>query len=235
MKAVIRRLQELSGTRFGRAFSGDFNDASPLFGSGTLLPQDHIELLRMANGIAAYYGYFRLFGVDCVDCINLTWWNENETWKFAWPQHVRRYLSFGETAWGDQFAYDTEALARGDATVFLLDGFEMEAEPIAESFAGFLTAEFLRQAENPYDSMTRAAKERVGPLEWNEHVTYIPSLLLGGDERIENVTKMNARASMIVNGDIATQRAAAPERSPSFVENYEDDFGRLRTRVVWRD
>jgi hypothetical protein len=119
--------------------------------------------------------------------------------------------------------------------VFSLDAFEMQPEQVAESFSEFLDVEFLRQAASSYDSMTRAAKERLGPLGWNEHVTYVPSLLLGGAERIENVMKINARASMIINGDIATQSAAMPERSPASVDNYEDDYGRLRSRIIWRD
>lgn len=116
--------------------------------------------------------------------------------------------------------------------MFLLDAFEMHPERIARTFSDFLTTEFSRQANEP-DSMTKHAANRIGPLSWNEHVTYLPSLLLGGEERVENIQKINARAGMIVNGDIAVQSAEEPDRALAFVET-EDDVGRMRMRLVWR-
>jgi hypothetical protein len=234
MTPVLERLKKLAGTRLcdgAVPVSLDFR----LAGSSVRLPEDHVQLLQSANGASGYYGYFRLFGIGCPRCIDLVWWNDHETWKFAWPRQISRYLAFGETGWGDQYAYDIDALLRGDSTVFLLDAFEMSPEQIASNFSDFLSNEFARQADEPYDSITKVAASRIGPLHWNEHVTYIPSLLLGGEERIENVHRIDARASMIINGDIATQAAAEPDRLPASVQTFQDDLGRLRTRVVWHD
>ncbi|HJQ41171.1 MAG TPA: SMI1/KNR4 family protein [Thermoanaerobaculia bacterium] len=209
--------------------------SNELFASSSVrLPGDHIEFLKLANGALSCQGYVRLFGVACSGCTDLRAWNARDTWKFAWPQHVMRYLAFGETAWGDQYAYDVSALLHEDTSVFALDAFEMQPERIAATFSDFLRNEFLRQAAEPYDSMTERVLKRIGSLSWNEHVTYVPSLLLGGEERIENVQKINARAGMIINGDIATQSAEEPDRSPAAIETYTDDAGRTRVRLRWR-
>lgn len=197
------------------------------------LPAEHRAFLEQANGVSALHGYYRLFGLGCSGCTDLSSWNDRETWKFAWPPHVADFLAFGETAWGDQFAYSIAGLGAGDSTVFLLDSFEMQPEPIAAGFDEFMANEFVRCASSPYDSMTRAALARIGPLKWDEHVTYVPSLLLGGTEDAEHIRKVPARASMIINGDIATQCAEAPDRSPASVETYEDARRRTRLRIHW--
>lgn len=197
------------------------------------LPADHLAFLEAANGVAAYWGYFRLFGIGCGTCVDLFWWNSPDTWRFAWPNEVSGYLAFGETGWGDQFAYSIERLRRGDETVFWLDSVEMHPEELASGFTAFMTEEFIRQARNPYDSVTRLVAENIGPLQWSEHVTHVPSLLLGGDDDAEHVQKLNARASMIINGDIATQSATAPDRLPAAMQTYTDPKGRLRTKLIW--
>jgi hypothetical protein len=57
---------------------------------------------------------------------------------------------------------------------------------------------------------------------------------LGGAEDIDNVQKMNARAAMICNGDIATQLdAGPPEGAIKALEPYEDEFQRPRIRLFW--
>jgi hypothetical protein len=229
MKELVDTLRTFPGTHLCDPFARH-SGTSPL---SALLPGDHLEFLRLANGALAFHGYFRLFGSGCAECIDLEWWNDVETWKFAWPQPLSGYLAFGETGWGDPFAYDAQRLAAGDATVFLLDSFEMQPEELAGGFTEFLEDEFIRQAKSSYDSMTRAALTRVGPLDWDEHVTYVPSLLLGGDENPDHIQKMNARAAMIINGDIAAQSEAAADQLPTAIVPYEDEQGRPRMRILW--
>jgi hypothetical protein len=81
--------------------------------------------------------------------------------------------------------------------------------------------------------MTRAAIGGLGPLNWDELVTYVPSSLLGGPELIANVVKMPARALMIANGDLATQLEDHPERAIERIETLDDELGRTRLRVAW--
>ena len=104
----------------------------------------------------------------------------------------------------------------------------------APSFAEFLEKEFLRSAKVPYDSMTRQARQDLGVIETDCHLVYMPSLLLGGTEDINNVQKLDARAAMICNGDVAMELDAAPdEKTVKEVQTYEDDLHRSRLRIVW--
>ncbi len=198
------------------------------------LPEDHEDVLRIASGISACHGYFRLFGLGCSNCTDLVSWNDMQTWKFAWPGDLEAYLSFGETGWGDQYCYRLDELSMGDASVFLLDAFEMQAERIASGFSEFMHREFIRQAEEPYDSMTRQALAGIGPLSWSEHVTFIPPLLFGIEEDIGHVHKTDARAAMTVNGDIAREMREESGRVPESLQTYEDEKGRIRVHVRWR-
>lgn len=133
-------------------------------------------------------------------------WNRPETWKFAWPRRVAEYLCFGETAWGDQYAYRYDELRPGrEPPVYFLDAVGMHAEPLAASFEGFLESEFLRNAERPLYSSIAEARRRVGDLRADEHVVHVPSILISGDEALSDVIKMDALAAMIINGDLAGQ------------------------------
>jgi hypothetical protein len=197
------------------------------------LPAVHLSCLESVNGFSAANGYFRLFGLSCASCRDAAWWNRDETWKFAWRHRASSFWCFGETGWGDQYAYDLNDLSAGRDRVFLLDAFEMEPEIIAGSFEEFVEREVFRQVDRPYDSMTRLAMERIGALGWDELVTYVPSPLLGGPESIDNVVKLPARALMVWNGDLAVQLSGEPDREVERVEAFEDESGRSRLRVVW--
>jgi hypothetical protein len=116
-----------------------------------------------------------------------------------------KYLCFAETAWGDQYAYHIDELRKGVPCVYFLDCIRMTPEHRASSFYEFMEKEFIRTAKAPYDSLMRAARGKFGELEVETHLVYIPSVLLGGQDDIEHVQKMNARSAMICNGDIATQ------------------------------
>ncbi len=104
----------------------------------------------------------------------------------------------------------------------------------AGSFSEFLEKEFLRSAKMPYDNMTILARQKFGVIETSYHLVYIPSLLLGGTEDINNAVKLDAHAAMICNGDIAVELEAAPgEKTLKEVQTYEDDLHRSRLRLVW--
>jgi hypothetical protein len=78
------------------------------------------------------------------------------------------------------------------------------------------------------------ARRRLGDLAPDEHITYIPSLLVFGQEKIEHVVKMNAIAAMVANGDLASQvTGELQSREIQGIEPYVDEKGRTRLRVVW--
>jgi SMI1 / KNR4 family (SUKH-1) len=201
---------------------------------GIVLPDDHKDVLKRSNGLEVFGGYYRLFGAYTSECIDSVVWNQAETWKFAWGNRCAGFWSFGETAWGDQYAYSVDSLREGDAKVYLLECSSMTPRVWSASFSEFFEKEFLLVAKVPYDIMTRQAHQKFGPIETDCHVVYIPSLLLDGTEDIKKVEKMNARAAMICNGDIAMGLdAAADEQVLKEIQTYEDDLHRTRLRLVW--
>lgn len=200
-----------------------------------MLPDDHKDVLKQSNGLEVFGGYYRLFGAYTSECIDSVVWNQAETWKFAWGTRCSGFWCFGETGWGDQYAYSVESLREGrDSKVYLLECSSMTPRVWAASFSAFLEKEFLRSAKLPYDTMTSQARQKLGPIEAHCHVVYIPSLLLDGTEDIKKVEKMNARAAMICNGDIAMGlEAAADDQVLKEIQTYEDDLHRSRLRLVW--
>jgi hypothetical protein len=231
---LFDELQRLEGIRFHRG--ADASLVAQLESvHGIVLPGDHKDALKLSNGVEAYRGYFRLFGAYTSETIDSVVWNQAETWKFALGTRCSDFWCFGETAWGDQYAYSLESLREGgDTRVYFLESSSMTPRIWAPSFAEFFDKEFVRSAKLPYDSMTRQAYQKLGMIETNCHLVYTPSLLLGGTEDINNVQKLNARSAMICNGDVATELDAAPdEKILKEVQPYEDDLHRSRLRLVW--
>ncbi len=202
---------------------------------GFALPPAHIEVLRGSNGIEAYAGYIRLFGVYSTESLDSVAWNRPEYWKHAWGTKCSLYWCFGETAWGDQYAYRLDSLRAGsDPAVYLLDGISMGSELIATSIQAFLEEEFLRVATLPYDPMMIAARKKFGSLEPATHLVYMPPLPLGGTEDVDHLEKMPAWVAMILNGDIDRQlEEADSEQVLKGLEPYQDENGRARVRLLW--
>jgi hypothetical protein len=134
------------------------------------LPLEHMRLLARSNGVEAYSGYFRVFGIGTRAGIDLQAWNDPGLWKQAWKGRADGWLCFGETGWGDQYAYRGDA---GGGTVFRLDAFSMEPEPIASGFSEWMRRVLLPNAQRPRDELTVSARERLGRLPVAEHVTFL--------------------------------------------------------------
>jgi hypothetical protein len=108
---------------------------------------------------------------------------------------------FGETAWGDQYAYAaSDDPLSADQTVYRLDVCHLEPEPIADDFGDFVRGELTRNAVEPRDEMTVAARERLGDLDPNTQLAYLPSLMSGGEEDVANLVTLPARAAMVAAG-----------------------------------
>ena len=198
------------------------------------IPAAHARVLELSNGLEVYWGYFRLFGLYSTNGINAVVWNTFEHWKFAWHERCVDYWCFGETVWGDQYAYLRKECQSGKPKVYFLDALSMSAEVIAQSFEEFFTKEFLRCAEAPYDETIVRARQAHGPVSAKDHLVYTPSPLLGGVEDIADAQIMDGRAAMICNGDIVLQLdAAADGLKLARVEAYTDEAGRPRFRLIW--
>lgn len=201
-----------------------------------LLPKEHKELLGKTNGISAYGGMYRLFGFECEhDCIEMNLWNNPQHWKFAWRHDLTEYVCFGETAWGDQYAYKYQSLLEGRSNVVFLEHVSMSQVLVFECFLEFWD-EFMRCSITPYNSMDILARKKYDKILWDQHITYTPSLLIAGEEKIENTMILPARVSMICNGDLERQLADETfDHEISSVESFIDEQGRPRLRVHWME
>jgi hypothetical protein len=178
--------------------------------SGAPLPLDHARLLSLTNGLDAYGGYLRLFGVGPWSVRDMRRWNDRNGWRRAWAGQADGWWFIGETAWGDQYAYaagdDPFAF---DTTVYRLDASRLEPEPIAAGFGEFLAGEFARNAASPRDEMMVEARRRFGDLEPSRQLAYVPALLAGGDEDLANVVELGAREAMTLAGETLSALTAA--------------------------
>jgi hypothetical protein len=188
--------------------------SSLLSEAGAVLPLDHARLLSLTNGLEGYGGYFRLFGLGPWSVRDMRRWNAPRGWRAAWRGRAENWWCFGETAWGDQYAYAaSDDLLESDPTVYRLDAHRLEPEPVAACFGEFLRAEFGRNALGPRDDMTVAARERFGDLDPALQLAYVPSLLLGGDDDLCNVIALPAREAMTLAGEAyrGMLRTAVPQ------------------------
>jgi hypothetical protein len=183
--------------------------------------------------MTSFHGAFRLFGFRQEPYLDLRSWNAPGTWRFAWDDRIEPYFCFGETAWGDQYAYKRSAGGGLEPEVYELDSYFLSPDPLAATFEDFLRDDFLRNAETPYDSLTLAALERLGPIDPSQHWVLSPSLALGGDELVENTLLLPAVTAMVFAGDLATWiEEADPEATVTAIEPWHDAQGRARLRVL---
>jgi hypothetical protein len=200
------------------------------------IPDSLHALLTKANGLLAYGGYFRVLGIGGASSVDLVSWNDPGTWKFAWPEHVNDYFCFAETGFGDQYAFRYDELSRSRQPVHFLESLTLQPEQCADDFDAFLRDELLRNATQPYDEMIVSARRSLGDLSVDEHVIYSPSPLITGSETVENLMKLPAVASMIINGDLASQLRNGPAVGQiQRVDVVFDDKGRGRIKVLWAD
>jgi len=204
-------------------------------GCGLTLPKMHVDLLLRSNGLEVFSGFYRIFGIAPTTRTDIIGWNQKECWKFAWGNKCDGFLCFGESAFGDQYCYQIESLQRDETSpVYLLDAVTMQPVQLESSFAAFFENELLRVAGEPYDEMAVLAHQRFGALPARVHLTYSPSLALGGEEKVENLQILDAATALIFHGDINRQLSDAQfDATLSAIEPYTDDLLRPRLRLLW--
>lgn len=225
MKQLVSRLRDLAsdvGPDWSPAAGRDYGQ--------------HGDLLRELNGCTFHHGTVRILGCrDDLPSLDLETWNDPSTWTFAWPASSRPdgYAIFGETAWGDQYAYrGTWAEPEG---VYILESTYLEPLRLADTLEQFLDEELLRVAQAPYDRYTVEALAEHGPVDARDHWAFVPSLVIGGEPDVHRVTTMGAVDAMVVNGDVLAQYEAAEDGSVVVgLEDWTDDRGRRRARLVTR-
>lgn len=198
---------------------------------GAFLPGGYFDLLGHVNGVYSSDGYFRFFGVGDRAERDVIAWNDTKTWKHAWPERLSGMWCFAETAWGDQYAFETGA---PEETVLFLEAVTMAPEKLTVNLTEFFFHEFLRNVNDTYDHTLKKVRETIGPLSVDEQIAYVPSILISGSEERSSVQKMPAVASMTINGDLSRQLALEPSgRTVRRVDIEQDGHGRPRAKVIW--
>ena len=90
-----RRLPVGAAAARAGAHAAGRRHASPsslLSGSGAPLPLEHARLLSLSNGLDAYGGYFRVFGVGPWSVRDMRRWNAPDGWRRAWGGRGRRLV-----------------------------------------------------------------------------------------------------------------------------------------------
>jgi hypothetical protein len=234
LKTLETLLADKSTRSYGPVHPGDL---SRLAASGVHLPPELVRWLTCSNGAELFDGYVRIFGVGQNASIDSVVWNDINCWKFAWGTSTLPYWCFAETAWGDQFAFElTDLSSNSNPTVFMLHWATMSLYDYVCPLNRFLEDRLILQTN--LDWFDRQTRNKFPFVEVDMHLTFTPplSMLPHGDEwDVAYVSKLNARATMICNGDIAMQEKLwPPGATPAGLETYEDDQGRTRLKILWK-
>lgn len=196
------------------------------------LPQEHINLLSVTNGLEFYGGYYRLFGTNSAQAITLDSWNSDTLWKDVWRDYASDYYFFGMSAIGDQFAYRLKDGNIQSHQVYYLDGITMDVIEIYDSFEAFFEREFVLKAQGGMESIFVSARERFGNLDLSTSCIYSPSLMIVNDPSVENLMLLPTKDVMTINGDLLVQLSDS-EESITKLEQYLDALGRARVKVIF--
>lgn len=229
LNELIDRVRQVPGVSIHEPSTGLID--SPWIAD--VVPAALTRLYRTSNGMEAFHGYYRLFGLGVTDHIDAIEWNHPDTWKFAWNGRCDRYWCFGETALGDQYALDLESTS--NESVCVLEATTMNQLNSYPSIECFIDQEWLPNAACPRHEMIKAAFERMGPISSNENLVFSPSRTIGGSDDLDRAMKVMPRLAMTIEGDLRTQvDAARSDHKVVGVRSYQDDQGRLRIRIDWQ-
>ena len=136
------------------------------------------------------------------------------------------------SAIGDQFAYRLKDGNIQSHQVYYLDGITMDVIEIYDSFEAFFKREFVLKAQGGMESIFVSARERFGNLDLSTSCIYSPSLMIVNDPSVENLMLLPTKDVMTINGDLLVQLSDS-EESITKLEQYLDDLGRARVKVIF--
>lgn len=201
-----------------------------------LIPKQHRAFLAATNGLEAFGGHYRIFGVGSGSARDISTWNHRASWKFAWPTPLEDFLCFGESSFGDQYAYRTTELTElsTEPRVYCLDGLEAQMQTIFTDFNDFLDREVETWISGPRDDLVMLAREKLGDVQPGDQLNFIPPLWLA-PAASERLVRLDARVNMILNGDLCSQLATAGDRQVASLQPWTDKEGRPRMKVLFVD
>jgi hypothetical protein len=183
-------------------WSGGASD--PLPSVEGILPGDLRELLSVHDGLIAFEGGLRCFGMKTGLLPSLKEWNRPEGWRSAYRGLSGGLFFFAEDAFGNQFAIEDERVVR-----FLAE--TAEREFITDSIADWLGA-LLQDAEEELSLwLLREWKNPDRVLEPTEHLCPKVPFVTGGSYEASNLYALDRNESMIFKGDFAWQTRNLPQ------------------------
>ena len=173
----------------------------------------HVHLLKRHDGLVAFDGGLRVFGVTGQVVADVATWNKPDGWRAAYGELADQLLFFAEDVFGNQFAF-----AEGRIVRFLAETGEQEF--MADSFEEWLRTILADPEEELSLWLLRAWRTPGNAVQTGEHLCPKMPFIAGGAYEPENLYVLDRAASMIFKGDFASQTKNVP------------DGGRIRLKVV---
>ncbi len=180
--------------------------------SETVVPNaEHRELLSLHNGLVAFWGGLRIFGLNGGSVQELQRWNAKSSWRFTYKELVKDYLVFfAEDAFGNQFCYKDSGtdiysfLAETGQIRLFAPSLEMWVSRISEDPAGALKLPLLQEWQSEGGNL----------LKGTEHLcpTY-PFITQAETVDVHTLYKIEGIEDMRYKGNFAYQIKDVPDGS----------------------
>lgn len=171
------------------------------------LSSQYLRLLARADGLVAFDGALRIFGLQESQLPSILQWN-NADWRVAYAGLTDNLMFFAENAFGDQYAFEGEAIVAFDSETAhrtrvgcTLEEWEASILDDLESELGVSTLRRWKSAGNQL-----AADQHLCP-------KYPPAFVLGALGTVENLYALPRDESMRLKGMIASQVHSLPPGS----------------------
>jgi hypothetical protein len=162
------------------------------------------DLLREHDGLVAFDGGLRCFGLSATRLPSIAIWNRAEGWRAAYRDLTTGLLFFAEDVFGNQFAFEDGRIVR-----FL-------AETADREFVADTLDEWLAAVESDPDGqlslwlMRDWRSQSDGPA-FDEHLCPKIPFALGGGYETSNLYCLDRDKSMVFKGDLAWQTRHVPD------------------------
>jgi hypothetical protein len=168
-----------------------------------LVDEGHRELLAAHDGLIAWGGGLRCFGVTSQALPDMTSWNSADGWRSAYRNLADGLLSFAEDVFGNQFCYEERRVVRLQAETgdreSMADGLEHWAQAILSDPDKELGLWLLREWVS--------AGNTVLP---SQHLCPKLPFVAGGALETSNLYVLDRHESMVFKGDFAWQIRDVP-------------------------
>jgi hypothetical protein len=168
-----------------------------------LVDDGHRELLAAHDGLIAWGGGLRCFGVTSGEFPDIASWNGVDGWRSAYRKLADGLFAFAEDAFGNQFCYERRRIVRlqaetGDRET-MADRLEEWAQAILSDPDKELGLWLLRE--------WRSAGNTVQP---GQHLCPKLPFVTGGPFETSNLHVIDRHESMVFKGDFAWQIRNVP-------------------------